>query len=91
MKTIITLLEPLSRVATDRISRTRAASTIPESDLRLARLHLNIKLGLDEQITTLLGAQPIEEQPFWFVSKTVFCVVLSCISDGVHVICAYQV
>ena len=63
---IVKLLEPMSRAAAQHM--TRVASSISAADLRLVRIHLATKLGLDEQIMTLLGKRPLEEEKCWSVS-----------------------
>ena len=72
-KKIVKLLEPILRAAAEHMSATRVASSISDADLKAVRVRLAVKLGLDEQITTLLGARPTEEGNFWCVSWVNVC------------------
>lgn len=75
---IVKLLEPISRAAAARMSITRAASHISYADLKLVRMHLATKLGLDEHIMTLLGKRPLEGEKFWSVPQVHFCAFMLC-------------
>lgn len=71
---IVKLLEPISRAAAERMSITRAASHISYADLKLVRMYLATKLGLDEHIMTLLRKRPLEGEKCWSVLQVHLCI-----------------
>ena len=66
---IIKLLDMLSHAAAERLSRTCAASSIQESELRSIRSAFGTNLAPEDEPVALLGNEPLESEAesFWYV------------------------